>query len=539
MTAASIFSVLIVLAGVRLAHKWFLECAPLSEETYRHGSIFTHAFKRRRNLALLVVSIAPVIIAPGPTGWGALGEFAFLRWVFGAVACALTVASTTSSRNAFLNRAFASERVILLMLGALVFAHPCALGPLVLALIVFSRQLEHPACLTMTFTDMRMPLDMLVAAAFWPLAVLTLQPPSFMLPVITLCVVATLYLVTGVAKASIGPWTGWWCLNERVHYMLVASWVRGWLAFIPERTILKVARVMSVFDRPLAIATIVTELGAAFLLADRDIASLLLLACIGMHAMIFATSGINFWKWIIADVSLLVMIRLMPPDAAALIFRPEHLALCIAVGLTYQSHIRGVRLGWLDTRLSTMLRIRFVGASGAVYEALPKAFKPFDTLFAQHRHFHACRNPVLTSTYASLSMSSPQRWKIAAELEATNGDPAAIGMLRSRAGVISFNEHQNAEFDRFVHTFILNGGALPSSRGWWTVLPLPPHLTVHAREPAYTGQEPIASVRLDLEERWFSPDRIRAVRTETIREVVISPVVVRDGAEQLLARMAA
>src|SRR5205085_298314 len=98
-------------------------------------------------------------------------------------------------------------------------------------------------------------------------------------------------------------------LENHLSNLAVGAYVRGWLGFLPEHVVLPVAEFVRNFDRPMAVFTLVTELGALvfFFLALRW-ARVWAFLCFVLHLGIFALTGVCFWKWAVANIVLLIFL---------------------------------------------------------------------------------------------------------------------------------------------------------------------------------------------------------------------------------------
>lgn len=504
----------------------------LSESAYRRPLLLGQWVADWRLSVPAAAVAAPAAVVAGAEGWAALGLGDGVRWVVAALVASLAWPYATYARNLFLGgAAHGADRLILLGLAGATILHPVALAPFLAHALVMARQFEHPAFVQYSFTAARLPLDLLMVLAAWPAAVLLLAPPPAVLVVTMLAAAASLYFVPGLAKARLGPFPGSWAVLNRTHRLLVSSCQQGWLSRLPPRGVLRLARTLAPLDRPIGLATLTLELGAAFMLAGREVAVAILFANIVLHACILAASGINFWKWAVADAALAGLVLGLPPDLAAAVFRPEHLAAGLAIIATHSLHQRCPRLGWLDTPLNNHFIIEAEDPSGRWWRVPRVFFAPYDMPFAQDRLYFLERGRVLVGTYGVTVGTPRSAWKVHRALERSAGDADQIERLRARLGRLEHDERAAAEFERFLIEFLgevnraVRRGAGPSAlRGWWARFGPPVHIWSHWRGPdVYTGREPVISVRVRFVETWYDADRgqIRVLTDRVVREVNI------------------
>ncbi|MCC6322138.1 MAG: hypothetical protein IT438_11965 [Phycisphaerales bacterium] len=538
MTASSLYSIAFVLAGIRLAHQGWLQGPMLSEGRYRRGCVLIGALRRWKVWAPLGVAAGVIGWNFSGSSWGAIGgEF---RVVAGVIAIALAWSFSTYARNLFLNRTHGVDRAALLVLGAMVWAHPLAIGPFMAAAVVMMRQFEHPACLLYSQTHTRLPVDLMLAMGLWPVAATLFAPEPATLPVLLLSIAGCSYWMPGLAKAKMGPFPGAWVLHNRVHRLAVSARQQGWLGRVPMPTFLRAARTLGRVDVAIAAVTLAVELLAIAILAGRSAAVTMLATFAGLHAVILLSSGINFWKWVVADLALAWLVWSMPTGTVAAVFTPEHLAVSVLIMATQSAHLRCVELGWLDTRLSSFFRLEVVGRSGRVYRLWPGALAPFDMVFAQHRHYHLCPMKTLTNTYGTLYARGKRGWTKYAAIEAARGREPAHEQARQEHGFAHTDEGRSREFERFLREVLprmTERNRAGHRRDWWACVPAPKHIYVSEPAGAWAGQEQPVLVRAWFEERWHDASDVRQVSSTIVREfaleqpeIVVRPVEPVAGA---------
>lgn len=527
MTPASIYGLLLLLAALRLLHDHLVRGRGLGESAYRQPLLVRVWLASPRHALIAAALAVPALFRFHDTSWQAMGGFEPFRWAAAAMALSLAWAAGTSARNLFLGRTYGADRLLLLALAALVAVHPAAAPVFLVHLTVFVRQYEHPACMLYSFTEMRLPLDLLMLVSAWPLVSMLAGPPPETLLVAVLSITAAAYVIPGIAKVQMGggvnPWR--WLRHNQVHRLVVSAYQQGWLGSLPCARMLALARVLKRFNFPIAVITLAIELAGVALLAGPDLALWLLAAWVGLHAVILLTSGINFWKWVLTDLALAWMVASLGPEAAAALFRPEHLAASIAIIATQSLHARCMRLGWLDGRLNNFFRIEAVGASGRA-RPLPRGFfAPYDVVFAQCRHFFLCPWQVLVNAYGVIDRRGLDGWRLFTALEATNGRPDALEQVRARFGVNHRNDRLAAEFERFIieSLTLINAGP---TRCWWSAFAAPRHIYCGNDRPdsAAFMREPIVAVRIYAVETWYDDREIRTLHDRLVREFAVPQV---------------
>lgn len=264
------------------------------------------------------------------------------------------------------------------------------------------------------------------------------------------------------------------------------------------------------------------------MLYDRTAAAVLLVLFAGLHSVILLSSGINFWKWVVADLALAGFVWTMPEAAAQAVFTPEHLALSVVIMATQAVHLKCVELGWLDTRLTSAFRIEVVGVSGRSYRLSPGAMAPFDMVFAQHRHYHFCPFKTLTNTYGTLYARGKRGWAKYRAIEASQGRQPAHEQVRREHGFSHTDELRSREFERFMRCVMPELTRRAGARDWWSFVAAPRHIYVGASGDEWRAQEPAERVRIWFEENWYDGQCVREVNRALVRDILVSagqPVV--------------
>lgn len=540
MPASSLYAVVLCLALVRFAQDRLMYGRRLSEDAYRR-TVLLWSWARDWRIALPTIAMMlPAAMAPAETSWTALGEFSSLRWFAAACIASLAWSYSTYEPNRFLGQVHRLDRAVLVALGLMALVHPVAIVPFVAHLMVMARQFELPTCFLYSLTPLRLPLDLLMIMAAWPMAVVLIAPSPAILVVLLLSAAGALYAIPAVHKALIGPVPGIWAIVNRTHRLFVSSYQQGWLSRFSPHSILRAARVIAALDRPIGIITLLLELAAALMLLGREAAIVVLLANVLLHTAILLSSGINFWKWAVADIALAAALVWMPESALTAVFRPEHLPVALAIIATHSVHLRCPRLGWLDTPWNNHFVIEAVGHSGRVYRVPRSFFTPFDIIFAQDRHYYLVSERLLVGTYGVTIGTPRAAWRLCKALEATRGDPAALEAVRQKHGRIEYNERAALEFDRFMQEFFAafnrecRAGAVGRSRTTWSRFAPPLHIwSMWRGADVFAAQESVARIRVRLIETWANTRAITTITDRVVREVLIE-----DQAAEPLARAA-
>jgi hypothetical protein len=443
-------------------------------------------------------------------GWRELEHGRALRLLIGGLALAFAWTFSTYQPNFYFGQTHALDRALLVAFALLTCWRPAFLLLFLPELLAVIWQFDTPLG-GYSFTDKNAPLRVLILFLVWFLglaAVRGRRTEPFVFA--ALCLVAAHYWIPALEKLQLG-----WLGHGHLHHLTLAAWQNGWLASLDRSQITAIALGVAKGELFTLGFTIAAEAGALFFLLRRGVALALLGSWILLHAGIFATSGIFFWKWMLLDVGLFAVLVAIGPDAAARIFGPLPL-LCSLVLITGAAYwCPPVRLGWYDTRVADTYRYTAIGESGAAYPLAASFFAPYDMTMAQNRLGYLSRRPVLVSTYGMT-----QTREIAEHLfEVT--ELAEVETLEARFGVVQHDPARALRFDAFARRALAAKAGPGTARPWYTVLHPPIHIQTAPRGPALPRAERVERLIVERVTTLWDGERFDEVRVERVRELAL------------------
>ena len=132
------------------------------------------------------------------------------------------------------------------------------------------------------------------------------------------------------------------------------------------------------------IGTLCIECGALFLFASSRTARAFLLLFTLLLGVFFLTLGYFFWKWMVLQLALWVLLfRGSDPARAAwrrdLFTRQRFAMSLIVIGGAGDGGSSPAALAWFDTPLANTIRYEAIGRSGGVYDLSPGFFAPYES----------------------------------------------------------------------------------------------------------------------------------------------------------------
>ena len=207
------------------------------------------------------------------------------------------------------------------------------------------------------------------------------------------------YFYAGFIKAALGDSPVDWVLNNRTELLVLAAWNStalpvSFMPGLPDLTYKFIADVRVVTN----LITISTQLFAVMAILRIRWAIIVTLCYDLLHLIIFVTTGIFFWKFILLNLAIVAALatikarhlgnRLQCALASAVIFAP------------FVFHIMP-SFAWLDTPAVNEVRLFAVTAEGETFHVPSNFFLGRSVNFAQNRLVWPARGPFPTQTWGT------------------------------------------------------------------------------------------------------------------------------------------
>ena len=500
-------------------------CRP-SEETASHASILIEGLRQHGGPGVAVILGGAVLLLFVPRlrqDWTQFDGGRRLRWFIGTIAAILAWAGSAYAFNAWYDQPHLADRAALIVLAGLVWWRPVFALPFAAAFWAVIWQFNYPALgfqtLEAEFRPVVNTLTLFSAAVLIRAVFGGRRMDGFLF--LALCLVAANFWVPGAGKLRIG-----WVTHGHVDFLIPNAYTHGWLAFLEPQSIVRAARAMATLDWPLRVGTLAVECGAILLFMDARVAKAFVILFTLLLGMFFATIGYLFWKWIVLQIALWILL-FHPRDGAAIawrrrLFTKERFAVSLVVIGMAQVWFEPARLAWFDTPLANMLRYEAVGPSGAVYDLPPGFFAPYESHVAMARFVTPLTpGPDLTDSYGVTGDRT-----IADALLGAKSPEDILRLEQAESRGASGVELEFAQrFDEFVRrTATASNRSLAAGlrRGRLLTLLYPlPFLWTFQRGAPYRGSEPIASVRVVRVSSFFDGRTYDLFRRETLRTIRI------------------
>jgi hypothetical protein len=478
------------------------------------------AAARRPGLILCALLVLMVLVTERRTlRWRAIDAHGRSRWLICGIAAIFAWVHSTYPVNLYFDQEHTADRLLLVGLWIALWFHPLFIAPFLTLVIVIVGQQHAPLPEgTWTWPDKRLPLDLLLSFMSFLLirALLRGRMRPQVLPLALLCVTGALYGHAAVNKALLGPEVTWWLRHDDLANLFVSSYVQGgWMRQLGDAAAVAFAQRLHTIKFILAAITLLAELSGFLLVINWRLTRILLVLFVAFHIGVVLSSGIFFWKWMVADGLLLWYLTMLHRDAqrsgdvVALerisFFAPSMTALALAVMLSARFVFDLVPFAWFDTKLVNFFEVYGVADSGRRYRLDSRFFAPYDIHMQQSRHYPLLDDTVLVGTYG-VSMSPV----LASLLETAK--PSDLPDLHRKYGQRWTSEAGTAIYVDFIRRYVANSQRRGGRETLVTRLAPPFHFRTTAPKDVYRFQEPISAVEIDFREALYDGETITTTR---------------------------
>jgi len=395
--AAPILQALVMVLCFAIQKRMLFDRVGLDEKDYFRSFLFPALLKSPRGA---LVTIGPVVLGVlffHRLQWQVIAaDGGYVRAIVAVLVVTCSWAYACMPYNYYYDKLHLCDRVLIVGLALGAIWHPLFIAPFLAAVLVFVNQLHYPLRFY-SFTDKQPLFDLLnLCSCFVYVRVLapSLTPSRYLF--LSLCVMGAYYVAPGVKKIRIG-----WIRDEQLQYLLLAARDNGWLNWLRAEQLAAVVGFIRRANPLLVRLVMASEFGALLMLLHPRLTVVLLLMAVGLHAGIFAASGILFWKWMIVDLTLIASVLSLSQGGRQEVFTTQLFLVSLAlIGLSAR-WLWPRSLGWFDTPLSPVFRFRGQMEDGRVCEVIPAQMTPYDFPVTQGRFYALTQMPILTRTYGS------------------------------------------------------------------------------------------------------------------------------------------
>lgn len=456
---------------------------------------------------------------PKRLDWTTLSSGLPLRPLVLAIAFPLVWYLVTLDYNHVTDQGYPIDRIILLVAYVGIAVHPLAVPVFLLLAMNFLFQLKGPIP-SFSTTDKIMLINLLTAFyVFLPMSLLVRRFKGHVFVFIAVAVVGCQY-----AHPALHKLMGGWMFHEQLDQLFLSAHVHGWWVSLDWPAVSEVAAWLRLLNPLLVVTTQALEFCGWLLLFHPRFTKLALLGLVGMHLGIVAASGIFFWKWIVVDVALAVVIHRMRAGDLKRVFGVKQGLAAALLILCAPLFMKTLKLTWFDTALTYHYSVEVTTTGGEVYEIAPLFFSPFDLPFTQNVFWFLEDRPVATTHFGKVKTAEHLALF---EDRLDSIEPAelrtALADLEESIGEDRTQEASRERLRVFLGRFLRNVNAR-GKVGHVAPIPQAPHhiLVSIPAERAYDFQAPIERFRV-VKRVVYAADQPIEIRHELAFEEELHP----------------
>jgi len=459
---------------------------PLTESGYFQPVLVWQMLQNPAIAVLLIATSAVLAWRWKDLRWSQFENGLPARIVIVTAVFVLAWSFSTYDYNLYYNQPHWVDRILLIALAVGVAVHPGFAPSFTIVAILIASQFNMPVDV-FGWADKRVIFELLIVFSVWLFGRLIIGWRNMRsILFLVIAVILTNYLYAGAQKLAIG-----WEFNENLTYLMASSYVNGWLAIIAEPAALQILDFLARFNPVFIFMTLLIELGVVLFFAHRFAPWPVLIGCITLHLIIFATSGIFFWKWLAVDAGILIGLRALSPDAYRRFFGWRMVAASVVVFVAAKFFLHPTRFGWYDTPLTIVYKFDAVGESGKTYEIDNDFMAPYDLIFSQNRFYYLSDQPVLVGTFGQVGSTEQLNRILSVN---PNNLSAGITELSNQYGRHRINESGRQRFDQFIRTYFGNLNAGVSKTLFINTIRAPLHISNFPASEPYRMQEKVKRI---------------------------------------------
>ena len=351
----------------------------------------------------------------------------------------------TYDYNYYLDSAFFFDRLVLFLLPFLIVRYPLLVPLYVAFAFVYRSQFNYPVSGFDLF-DKRVLFDILLM--FTSVAYVRLYIPkttvSFFYFVI--CIVGSNYFMSGIVKIFMSPHGYDWLLSNKISDLFINVHARGWLAHYDEAFIRKCWILLEKYNVLLQFLILVLELAAVFLLRNIRYAFILLIMLCLMHFAIFLVGSMLFWKWMLVDLSLAVLLWKHRGDYREL-FSKRMFWCSVVIIVASAAWLKPYTIGWFDTPYNQYFTYEAEDKYGKVVELGKNELNPYHQWFQYDKFLFLVDKPCLQMS----GFGYVKNYRVKQCLDTI--PPDQLSSLEEKFGKNGFSGEKAEAFRNFIRTY--------------------------------------------------------------------------------------
>ncbi len=440
----------------------------------------------------------------------------------------LTWKYSFSEYNYYLGSFYLVDRIILILLTILVFFSPVFIPIYLVLITVVAAQMNFPFG-GYSLTDEKLFWEILILVSifsFLKIYFKDLKVKHLLLLIIVIH--ASNYFYPGLKKIQLSPNGYEWSLFMDLHHYFHSSHARGWLHFIDQDKLDMFAKFFSRFNSfGNSISTLI-QLSAILILFNKRFAIIMCLLFEVLHITVLLATGINFYKWILFNISLLWLISRKNIEFDKYIFSNKAVkVISVILILLAPQFMKPVWLGWYMPKSINRFHFEIETVSNKVYELMPNDFGPYQKTFAFQR-FHKIlpeNIKLLNKDVGAIALNNKvyenlgieNEWQFRQLLNSTGKEN--ILNLMDQKGVNIYDKNYEDKFDKFIYDYFKNLNIYIKENGKRNRHILLPISHIYARvRNNFNFEEEVSKLKISFKISYIDEDKANILREYDIKE---------------------
>ena len=377
-----------------IQNKCFLN-SNLPKEIFQSNFILLKAFTKVKSIKYYFFLFITLLILSPFTTWSTLDSNNYIRIYSCILSVTLGLTFSTYSYNFYFKKYHFADRTILLLASIMVYFHPIFVLPTLLMSLLIIGQFFIP--LYNSWTDKNLILELFILIV--PFLILNgigipISIPAFF--IVTISILGYTYFITGIGKLKMK----WYKHNQLSNLIHATHHQNNWLGIINKKKFNSLLKLISSFNSTFTYGTLIIEL-AVIIMLIHPLATISLLICLSLfHILIFALTGIFFWKNIIILATISFLIYVFPESIQDDLFGILPLILNVLfIYILIRTNHKTPMLYWWDSPMSVKFSFEIETEDDLKYFISPSKMAPYDLTFAQGRFYNLFSSKKIVGTF--------------------------------------------------------------------------------------------------------------------------------------------
>ena len=349
--------------------------------------------------------------------------------------------------NYYFDSWFIFDRIFLFFLGALSFFQPSFLILFLIQAITLSNQYAFPNCFNYTYTDKGIIFDFILIIWIFYMAKPILKRLEWNhLYIFFFSIIGIWYLKAGIGKHQID-----WLTENNLYYLLSASTLFGWLSFVPNGFLITSSTFLKDHHLIINSLTFFVELIVPVtIFFNRRTAILGLSFYISFHLMVFLSSGIFFWKWVLLEITIISVLFFFKEQFRSF-FGIKNTFIYLVVLISGFFFFESKFLVWLDSGYTKSYHFYLKDKNQKLTKLDASFFSPYDVIFAQNRFNYLDSLPNISYTYGATT--NHELLYFVRNFNPVNYYDKDLNDFRKESGTIKYDEEKKKKLFNFLRQF--------------------------------------------------------------------------------------